>query len=123
MQKKLNPIGNHIFANIYGIPEEIIHNKRRLNDILNEAIKKEGFVLLKSTYALFKPYGITFVKIISESSIVLHTYPEYHSIELDITACRSQTSGEVAFNYILSRLDYPSHRVTRTKSIKGGKYA
>ena len=103
----LNPKGNHIYAIIYDVKHDVITSKERLEKIVDDAVKKENFKVLSTSYAEFdsevaKAY--TIVKIISESHVVLSTYPEFNSVELDITSCRGPDSGWMAFSYIVSKL-------------------
>src|SRR3989344_119760 len=118
MTHKINPVGNHIYSMLYGVHSKIINNHKLINRILNGAINLEKFSLLKTVSYKFKPQGLTLAKIISESSIVLHTYPEHSSVELEISTCRSADSGEAAFNYIVSKMSPLKYKKKSTRSFK-----
>lgn len=109
MKHKINPIGNHIYSIIYYVKPKVIKDKQALDEILNQAIALEGFQLRSTTCEEFdgRPKAYTIAKIISESHIIVSTYPGKKNkgcVELDMTSCRGPDSGNIAFDYIVSRL-------------------
>lgn len=60
----------------------------------------------------FKPHGKTVTFILSESHILLHTFPEYKSIMLDFFPCHKQASPK-SIELLTSLIE----RVFKTKNI------
>lgn len=122
MTHKINPIGNHIYSMVYDVKPEIIRDRQALDEIMNEAIALERFQLKSTTCVDFdgEPKAYTIVKIIGESHIIVSTYPGRRNkgcVELDITSCRSPDSGNIAFDYIISKLvEDPSNPVYDKRS-------
>ena len=51
--------------------------------IINELKLK----VIKEDYYQFKPTGITYCLILSQSHLIIHTYPENQLIHIDLVAC------------------------------------
>lgn len=120
---KANPVGNAIQSMIYGVPDNVLNSARRLRSALDHGIESEKFTVVRRVSHKFDPQGITMVYILGESSLTIHTYPEYHCIEMELSTCRGPYSGEVAFNAILSKIPHESFTKKRTPTIKDKRFA
>lgn len=98
---------SHIFSMIYGVKDDIISDKDRLNDILTHALKSAGYEPLADSEADFDADEVskayTLVKIIG-SHVVMSTYPEFGSIELDITTMDGHGLDKKIFDCIKKQL-------------------
>lgn len=54
-----------------------------------------GFNVIQTTYHEFKPQGITFIAILSESHIAVHTWPEYKTLHIDLVSCKNLKKEDV----------------------------
>ncbi len=69
-----------------------------LRDVQSFALKFSehfGFHVVNTTYHEFKPYGITFIAILSESHLAIHTWPEYKTIHVDLVSCKDLKKADV----------------------------
>jgi len=61
---------------------------------------------VKNIFHAFKPKGITFVAIISQSHVAIHTYPEFAHVSLDIFTCsRTQIAHLKLIKYFKRKFD------------------
>lgn len=57
--------------------------KKLAKSIINELKLK----VVKEDYYQFKPIGITYCLILSQSHLIIHTYPENQLIHIDLVVC------------------------------------
>lgn len=63
--------------------ESLFFVKKLAKSIINELKLK----VVKEDYYQFKPIGITYCLILSQSHLIIHTYPENQLIHIDLVAC------------------------------------
>jgi S-adenosylmethionine decarboxylase len=81
-------IGQHLFADLYGIEPSLLKDGGLLADCLQEAAKRCGLHPIGAPKMhAFPGGGVTGVLLLSESHIALHTYPEHGYLALDIFSC------------------------------------
>lgn len=77
-----------------------IVNEKFLNDVdlvakFAKAICKSfDYKIVKDMYHKFDPIGITYVAILSESHIAIHTWPEKSEMNIDLSTCRNIAHDE-----------------------------
>lgn len=64
-----------------------------------------GFKVVERVAHQFEPHGITFVYILSESHLVIHTWPEFNKIHIDLLTCRDLKKSDVE-QYLKSTLNF-----------------
>lgn len=108
MSYKSSTIGNEISCVMYGINKEILNNTDQLNQRLLDALSIDNFTILGKVSHKFQPQGYTFVVLLAESHVAIHTYPEYDSIFFYLYSCRGQNDGRKTLEY-LKQILKPSH--------------
>ncbi len=88
---RVQPLGQHLIADLAGISPETLRDSDRIMRILKEALRREGLHCIKSVehHFLESGAGFTGVIILAESHAAVHTYPESGYLALDIFACGS----------------------------------
>src|SRR3989344_706769 len=103
----LSGSASHIFSMIYGVRSDIINDKYRLDDILTSALKLVGYESLADSEADFNANesskAYTLVKMMG-SHVVMSTYPEFGSIELDVTTLNGHGLDKTIFDCIKKQL-------------------
>lgn len=79
MFKERQVIGYSLLAEIKGVEDSEV-------EIIYETAVKPFNVVQEFSY-FFEPYGLTKVAILSESHLIIHTYPEIKQVSLDIYSC------------------------------------
>ena len=63
-----------------------------------------GASVVQSCFHKFSPYGLSGVVVIAESHLAAHTWPEYHSMCIDLFSCSDKIQAQVAIDYIAERI-------------------
>lgn len=91
------PIGKHCMITIRNIgnPEKL----KRLPDVehaLDIIARECGLNVVNKSGHQFDPWGVTFVHVLAESHMSIHTYPENSAAYMDIFCCSPSFSPEKA---------------------------
>jgi S-adenosylmethionine decarboxylase len=79
--------GRHLIATYSACNPSRLRNTRALLVAMASAVKASGATLLKTSYHLFPPHGLTAVMLLSESHASIHTYPEHGACFVDLFTC------------------------------------
>ncbi len=68
-------------------------------------IKSLALTVVKKTSHLFYPQGVTLAYILSESHLLIHTWPEFKTIHIDLVICsyRGKDEFELSVNSAFSK--------------------
>jgi S-adenosylmethionine decarboxylase proenzyme len=81
-------LGKIVIVNAKVKNSDILNDVVILNKILDDITEICKLSILHSKSHQFDPYGVTICKILSESHISIHTWPEHQSFALDVYSCR-----------------------------------
>lgn len=101
-----NVIGKSVHADLHNINPDLLKDLDFISDVLNESvtIAKAHFV-----DSIFKQFGgeggITGVIILSESSVTIHTYPEYGYAAVDYFTCGDECDPMAATMFISNKFN------------------
>lgn len=99
MTEQSTPIINHFVA---VITSDIFDNSiRKINDVAQSIVEDMNLNVVKKINHLFSPQGVTLVYILSESHLIIHTWPESGMVHVDLVTCslRSEKEFERALKY------------------------
>ena len=84
---------NKSYQYIYDLYEcdKNIFPLNNLGNIIKNIIKDYNLTVVKHTHFIFKGQGITYVNILSQSHLIIHTWPEFNFISIDLFSC----SGDI----------------------------
>lgn len=83
------PQVNHYLIEVFNVPSQKILHVRSLRHQIALLVKKLKLKALKSLFYDFKPFGATFLLVLSGSHLAIHTWPENNYIHIDLFLCRS----------------------------------
>lgn len=66
-----------------------------LREKSNELAQKLNLTVVNESYHKFEPYGITFINVLSQSHLVLHTWPEFNTLHIDLMSCMDNLSKDL----------------------------
>lgn len=117
MEKSI-PTINHLAAHIKllnSFPDKL----KFLEGIGSKIIRSLGLSILGKTNYRFEPAGITLVYILSQSHLVLHTWPEYRFIHIDLFSCSDITKEgfEKAINTALGKHKTSSLKLQKMQNL------
>ena len=108
----MKPFGKQLIAEFTYCSKNILNNKKALEQVLEFGIKKCGLHLKTLKSHQFHPIGITIVAVISESHIVIHTYPEAQHASIDIFTCSADPQMHIKLlDFLKSKLKPKTTRI------------
>ncbi len=101
----MKPTGIQIAGEFKGCSSSILNNEHSLELLINKAITESGMMMVSIISHRFEPVGITVAAILSESHVVVHTYPEADHASVDIYTCSYNTEPpKRLFEYLKKEL-------------------
>jgi S-adenosylmethionine decarboxylase proenzyme len=105
----MKPAGGQILAELDECAVGILGDQERMLEILRKGIEKAGFGLISTHSHLYEADGLTVLAIISESHVVIHTYPEAAHASVDIFTCSPEPEkSQLILDYLVESLK-PAH--------------
>ncbi len=101
---KSPPVGQEISCVMYRVKREFLLDNSQLEKVLLGALEKEKFSVLDVSSYNFSPQGFSFIALLAESHLAVHTYPEYGSLYFNMYSCRGPKDSEPVFNYVIKEL-------------------
>ena len=90
----MKAIGRHLILEMWGC--ENLNSVEAAEQALREMVTALDVTLLDLKVYPFSPVGITGVAIVSESHLVIHTWPEYGYAAVDLFTCGERRHPEAA---------------------------
>jgi len=125
MNKLYTPRLYHLYAEFYGVKENILNDRQLIKKILTDAISQAGLHLVNfADYhhkifdgKLTKHQGISAVAILEESHAAIYTWPEHGYCSIDILTC-GEDNGPTKIKDYIEQAFKPEH-VNTTFESKG----
>jgi S-adenosylmethionine decarboxylase len=114
----LENLGKHCTLEVYGVKDDLLNDLDFIDTILRQAAIVSGATILDSVFHQFQPQGITFILLLAESHISIHTWPEKGCAAIDIYTC-GLSNPESAMWHVIEQFKPKSHS---TKSFPRGGY-
>jgi len=96
--------GKHMICDFKNIQNtSLLNNKSALEEICRTICKNNNLTILQEVNHLFTPQGCTFLFLLSESHLSLHTFPERNYIAFDLYTCREYPDDTIyieIFNHL-----------------------
>jgi len=89
-------IGRHLILELWGCNSHHINSLEIIERAMTETIEACGATLLDLRVYPFTPIGVTGVAILSESHMMIHTWPEHGYAAVDIFTCGQHTDPNKA---------------------------
>lgn len=97
------PYIDHFVVKLNKVPQGILESKKQLQKLTGEFCNIHKLNVVQSHVYKFKPHGYSLTFILSNSNLLVHTWPEFSAIHVDLITCSplfsKQTLGDT-----LSRL-------------------
>jgi len=94
--------GKHLICDFKNIEnKELLNSIDNLKEMCRSICKIHDFSILEECEHQFKPIGCTFLFLLSESHLSVHTFPEKNYVAFDLYTCR-----EYSDNYIYTNIYY-----------------
>ena len=94
--------GKHMICDFKDIKNtELLNNKDGLQEICRTICHHNHYDILGETEKVFEPCGFTFLFLLGESHLSLHTFPEKNYIAFDLYTCRQYTNDNIYKNIFI----------------------
>ena len=98
---KSSPIGKHCLITIRDIANsKILERIETLKPLFEEIVTACDLHVVSEAGYQFEPMGATYVYVLSESHMSIHTYPENNSAYMDIFCCNLSLDENKAYEII-----------------------
>jgi len=89
----IRPFIEHIVIELYGLKVSL-RKRENIHGKMNAFVEKLNLNIIKSFGHNFFPEGFTEIKIVSESHIAFHSWPEKNYLNIDILSCKKLSSNK-----------------------------
>lgn len=93
-------MGRHCILDIYNIENTTNLEPEKIIVMMDTIIDICSFTVVEKVQHLFQPIGLTAVYILSESHIIVHTFPEKGVCNIDIFCCRKDIGFETVVEFL-----------------------
>jgi len=95
--------GKHLISDLYNIKNiNLLNNCEELKSLCRDICIKYNFSILGELDYIFTPQGLSFIFLLSESHLSIHTYPERNHISFDLYTCKEYQNDDDYNNIIKS---------------------
>lgn len=81
------PYVDHFVLKLNNVPETILNSKKALLRAVGEFCTIHKLNVVKTDIFKFKPFGFSITFILSNSNLLVHTWPEYSAVHIDLITC------------------------------------
>ena len=93
--------GKHLISDFSNIKNtDLLNDCDKLKDICRQVCILNDFTILGELSHIFTPEGCSFIFLLSESHLSIHTYPERNHISFDLYTCRDYQNNDCYNNII-----------------------
>jgi S-adenosylmethionine decarboxylase proenzyme len=97
--------GKHLICDFKNIQnEELLQDKTKLMSLCREICTSNEFTILGELEHNFVPQGFSFIFLLSESHLSIHTFPERQHLSFDLYTCKQYETNDV-YMHIYTRLN------------------
>lgn len=101
--------GKHLICDFSNIKNTLLlNNCEDLKNLCRIICKNNDFTILGELDYIFTPQGLSFIFLLSESHLSVHTYPERNHLSFDLYTCREYKSDDeynIIINYLKENLE------------------
>ena len=81
------PFVDHVVVKVFGVSTLLLESKRKMLGLLNEFCRTHRLRVVDTKITEFKGKGFTFVYVLSNSNLTVHTWPEHNALHVDLITC------------------------------------
>ncbi|HAZ29796.1 TPA: hypothetical protein DCY43_03605 [candidate division WWE3 bacterium] len=81
------PYVDHFVFKLNKVPQRLLDSKKQLQKIAGEFCTIHKLNVVQTQLYKFKPYGYSLTYILSNSNLIVHTWPEHQAVHIDLISC------------------------------------
>jgi S-adenosylmethionine decarboxylase len=94
------PVGKHLIVRANRVPTHLLEVLETGKPLLEEIVRVCDLHVVNEVGHQFTPTGYTYLYLLSESHMSIHTYPEYGSFYMDIFCCNLNFNQKLALETV-----------------------
>ncbi len=106
----MRALGRQYIVNFEKCIDQFISNPDSVTSGILDAAICSGLHVLNSLEHRFEPLGLTYILLLSQSHLIVHTWPEYKTLILDLYVC----SDDFDFESFIERIV----KISQAKEVK-----
>jgi S-adenosylmethionine decarboxylase len=102
MFENMSTSGKHLICDFKNIKNtQLLNSKQELKLMCKNICIENNFTILGEVDHEFHPQGCSFIFLLSESHLSIHTFPEKNHLAFDLYTCRQYDDNSVYINIYL----------------------
>lgn len=82
------------FVSLIKLKNFDLDSLRLLKNKAHEIADKLDLTVVKESYHQFQPFGITYIFVLSQSHLILHSWPEFQTLHIDLMTYSNNINNE-----------------------------
>jgi len=96
----LKQLGKHLLVELYDCDPKMLNDCGLVEREMQRAAREAKATIVRSTFHMFSPFGVSGVVVIAESHLTIHTWPEHNYAAIDIFTCGSTVEPYKAYQVL-----------------------
>jgi S-adenosylmethionine decarboxylase proenzyme len=102
MFEEMNSSGKHLICDFKNITnKKLLNSKLELKLMCKDLCIENNFIILGELEHEFHPQGCSFIFLLAESHLSLHTFPEKNHLAFDLYTCRQYENNSIYISIFL----------------------
>ena len=94
-------VGKHLLADVYNITNcKCLEKVETIQPLMKQIVEKMKLNVVGEIYKQFEPIGATYLYLLAESHLSIHTYPEGKFCAIDLYCCNDKIDMQEVLNII-----------------------
>lgn len=81
------PFVDHLVFKVFGVKNDLLKSKGKILGVLGELCMMHNLKVMDKKITSFKGGGLTITFVLANSNLVVHTWPEFGSVHIDLITC------------------------------------
>ena len=96
----MKQLGKHLLVELYDCDSKLLNDCALVEREMQKAARAAKATIVRSTFHMFSPYGVSGVVVIAESHLTIHTWPEHNYAAIDIFTCGTSVEPYTAYQVL-----------------------
>jgi len=81
------PFVDHVVFKVFGVKNDVLKSKTKILSVLGKLCTTHNLKVMDKKVTSFKGGGMTVTFVLANSNLVVHTWPEFRSVHVDLITC------------------------------------
>ncbi len=118
---KKKPYIEHWIIQVFDVPAYYLEKFDVLDSLANRFIERSKLNVVDALHKQFKPFGVSIVKLLEESHIMFHSWPEDNFLYIDLVSCQKLNFTKESFKILTSEVFKTTNIIVKKYESKENK--